>query len=374
MTDLNEQRRFRDNLQGEVDGAAVYAALAEAEKDPNVASIYRRLAAVERAHAEFWRSRLDRATRTRTILTPSLRARGLSWLARRFGPSFVLPAIAAGEARDSSHYDTQPDAVAGGLSADERSHARIIHAASAGHHGLAGPALARLEGRHRSAAGNALRAAVLGANDGLVSNLSLVMGIAGATAPERTILLTGLAGLVAGACSMAMGEWLSVNSSRELYERQIATEAAELLQSPEEEKEELVLIYQAKGLSEHEARALANRLLGQKDIALDALVREELGIDPKKLGGSAWEAAATSFVLFAAGAIFPVLPFIFLGGSGAIVMSLALSGAALAAVGAGTSLFTGRGLAFSALRQLAIGYAAALITFAIGRLAGIALS
>src|SRR4051812_18547906 len=189
MTDVNEQRRFRDNLQGEVDGAAVYAALAEAEKDPNVASIYRRLAAVERAHAEFWRSRLDRATSGRTSLTPSLRARGLSWLARRFGPNFVLPAIAASEGHDINAYDSQPDAVAGGLPADERSHARIIRAASSTHHGLSGPALAQLEGRHRGASGNALRAAVLGANDGLVSNLSLVMGIAGAAAAERTILL-----------------------------------------------------------------------------------------------------------------------------------------------------------------------------------------
>jgi VIT1/CCC1 family predicted Fe2+/Mn2+ transporter len=373
MSDVNEQRRFRDNLQGEVDGAAVYAALAEAEKDPNVASIYRRLAAVERAHAEFWRSRLDRATRTHTTLTPSFRARGLSWLARRFGPSFVLPAIAAGEARDSSHYDTQPDAVAGGLSADERSHARIIHAASAGHHGLAGPALARLEGRHRSAAGNALRAAVLGANDGLVSNLSLVMGVAGAAAAERTILLTGLAGLVAGACSMAMGEWLSVTSTRELYQRQIATEAAELEQSPEEEMEELALIYQAKGLGEQEARNLARRLLSQKDVALDTLVREELGIDPKKLGGSAWTAASTSFVLFALGAIFPVAPFFFLSGLAAISVSLALSGLALVTIGAATSLFTGRGVLFSAGRQLGIGYAAALITYGIGRFAGVAL-
>ena len=371
MTDVNEQRRFRDNLQGEVDGAAVYAALAEAEKDPNVASIYRRLAAVERAHAEFWRSRLDRASTG--ILTPSLRARGLSWLARRFGPSFVLPAIAAGEARDSSHYDTQPDAVAGGLSADERSHARIIHAASAGHAGLAGPALARLEGRHRSAAGNALRAAVLGANDGLVSNLSLVMGVAGAAAAERTILLTGLAGLVAGACSMAMGEWLSVTSSRELYQRQIATEAAELEQSPEEEMEELALIYQAKGLGETEARNLANRLLSQKEVALDTLVREELGIDPKRLGGSAWTAAGTSFVLFALGAVFPVAPFFFLSGFAAIGASLALSGLALAMVGAATSLFTGRSVLFSAARQLGIGYAAALVTYGIGRMAGVAL-
>jgi VIT1/CCC1 family predicted Fe2+/Mn2+ transporter len=374
MPDANEQRRLRENLQGEVDGAALYSALAEAEQDPNLAKIYHRLAAVEHAHAEFWRSRLDRAARTRTTLVPSFRARGLAWLARRFGPSFVLPAIAAAEARDSSHYDTQPDAVAGGLSADERSHSRIIHAATVGRRGLAGPSLAQLEGRHRGAGGNALRAAVLGANDGLVSNLSLVMGIAGSEAAGRTILLTGLAGLVAGACSMAMGEWLSVNSSRELYEKQIATEAEELRQSPEEEKEELVLIYQAKGLGETEARALADRLLSQKGVALDTLVREELGIDPKKLGGSAWGAAGTSFVLFALGALFPVMPFFFLSGNASIIASLALSGLALAAIGTGTSLFTGRGVLFSASRQLAIGYAAALVTFGIGRFAGIALS
>jgi VIT1/CCC1 family predicted Fe2+/Mn2+ transporter len=373
MSDVNDQRRFRDNLQGEVDGAAVYLALAEAEKDPNLANIYRRLAAVEGAHAEFWRSRLDRKTRRRTRLTPSFRARGLSWLARRFGPEFVLPTIAATEMTDSSHYDAQPDAVAGGLSADERSHARIIQAAASTHKGLAGPVLAQLEGRHRGATGNALRAAVLGANDGLVSNLSLVMAMAGAEAAERTILLTGLAGLVAGACSMAMGEWLSVASARELYEKQIATEAMELQESPEEEKEELVLIYQAKGLSESEARALAGRLLSQKGVALETLVREELGIDPKKLGGSAWAAAGTSFVLFAAGAIFPVAPFFFFRGGAAVLASLAFAGCALAAVGAGTSFFTGRGILFSAARQLAIGYAAAFVTYGIGRLAGVAL-
>jgi VIT1/CCC1 family predicted Fe2+/Mn2+ transporter len=373
MTDATEQRRFKDNLQGEVDGAAVYMALAEAEKDPNLANIYRRLAAVERAHAEFWRSRLDRVGRAQAKLRPSFRARGLSWLARHLGPDFILPAVAASEARDSSHYGTQADAVAGGLSADERSHARIIHAASSAHTGLAGPSVARLEGRHRGAAGNALRAAVLGANDGLVSNLSLVMGVAGAAAAERTILLTGLAGLVAGACSMAMGEWLSVASSRELYQKQIATEAAELEESPEEEMEELVLIYQAKGLSEEEARALAGRLLSQKDVALDTLVREELGIDPKKLGGSPWSAAGTSFALFALGAIFPVAPFFFLAGRAAVLASIVVSGLALATVGAGTSLFTGRDVGFSAARQLATGYAAALVTYACGLLAGVAL-
>jgi VIT1/CCC1 family predicted Fe2+/Mn2+ transporter len=169
---------------------------------------------------------------------------------------------------------------------------------------------------------------------------------------------------------MAMGEWLSVNSTREFYERQIATEAAELQQAPEEELEELVLIYQAKGLSEAEARSLATRLLGQKEIALDTLVREEIGIDPKKLGGSAWAAAGTSFVLFATGAIFPVVPFLFESGPAAVTLSLVLSGIALAAIGAGTSLFTGRGLFFSAARQLAIGYVAAFLTYGVGLLAG----
>src|SRR6185295_12048464 len=176
--------------------------------------------------------------------------------------------------------------------------------------------LARLEGRHRSG-GNALRAAVLGASDGLVSNLSLVMGVAGASVPGGTILLTGLAGLVAGACSMAMGEWLSVTSSRELNQQQIAVEADELQRMPDEEKEEMVLIYQAKGLDEAAARALADRLMANKDTALDTLVREELGIDPDELGGSAWTAAGTSFLLFAAGAIVPVAPFFWLDGTAA---------------------------------------------------------
>src|SRR5258706_13726286 len=298
-------QRYRANLQGEVDGAALYAALAEAEPDPNLAAVYRKLASVESAHAQFWRSHLDRRGADRFDPTPSFRARAMSWLAKRFGPAFVLPAIAAAEARDTSAYDSQPEAVAGGLPSDERSHARAIGAAAATGRGLVGPSIATLEGRHRGGGGNALRAAVLGANDGLVSNLSLVMGVAGAATSAHTILLTGIAGLVAGSCSMAMGEWLSVNSSRELNQRQIATEAAELEQSPEEEKEELVLIYQAKGIAESQAKALAEQLLSNKATALDTLVREELGIDPEELGGSAWGAAGASFLLFATGAMFP---------------------------------------------------------------------
>jgi VIT1/CCC1 family predicted Fe2+/Mn2+ transporter len=264
--------------------------------------------------------------------------------------------------------------VAGGLPSAERSHNRVVQAlASSFPGGAAGSTLAQVEGRHR-AGGNALRAAVLGANDGLVSNLSLVMGVAGAEVAAKTILLTGIAGLIAGACSMAIGEWLSVTSSRELSQRQIDIEADELAHAPEEEKEELVLIYQAKGLPEAQAKALAERLLADKDTALDTLAREELGIDPDSLGGSAWAAGAASFFLFAFGAIFPVAPYFILNGWPAVIASLALSGVVLAGIGAGTSLFTGRGFFFSAGRQIVIGYAAAAVTFGIGRLVGVSLS
>jgi VIT1/CCC1 family predicted Fe2+/Mn2+ transporter len=367
----NDTKRFRDNLQGEVDGAALYRALAEAEPNAKLSEVYRRLAVVEEAHAELWRKNLRSAGAEVPPLAPSFRTRALAWLARRFGPSFVLPTISILERSDSSAYDAQPEAVSGGLPADERSHARLIGAISGAPGGLTGGSIARLEGRHRAMSGNALRAAVLGANDGLVSNLSLVMGMTGAAASEHVVLVTGLAGLVAGACSMAMGEWLSVNSSRELYMKQIATEAAELQAMPEEELEELVLIYQAKGLGEAEARVLAGRLMANKDTALDTLVREELGIDPKNLGGSPWAAATWSFFLFAIGAVVPVLPFVLLTGPAAAYASIAASALALALIGVATSLFTGRTALFSAMRQVAIGAISAGVTYGIGSLAGV---
>ena len=374
MTDRNSAARYRANLQGEVDSAGLYRALAEAEKDPHVSEVYRRLSAVEDAHAEFWRGQLARIGAAAGKLRPEWRSRALAWLARRFGPQFVLPTLSTLEQRDVGSYDAQPEAVAGGLPAAERSHNRVVQAlASSFPTGAAGGTLARVEGRHR-AGGNALRAAVLGANDGLVSNFSLVMGVAGAEIAGKTILLTGLAGLIAGACSMAIGEWLSVTSSRELNQRQIDIEADELEHAPEEEKEELVLIYQAKGLGEAQARVLADSLMANKDTALDTLAREELGVDPAELGGSAWAAAGSSFALFALGAIFPVAPFFWLDGLAAVGASVAASGLALMAIGAGTSLFTGRSVAFSAMRQLVGGLAAAAITYGIGRLIGVAVS
>jgi VIT1/CCC1 family predicted Fe2+/Mn2+ transporter len=375
MTEPNPVARYRSNLQGERDSAVLYRALAEAESNPQLKEVYGRLAAVEEAHAEFWRKRLSSLGASSKRRGPGWRTRILAWAARRFGPEMVLPLVNSLERADFDKYDAQPEAVSAGLPADERSHSRVIAAmARPPHGGLSGGALAQLEGRHRSAGGNALRAAVLGANDGLVSNLSLVMGVAGADFSASTILVTGLAGLIAGACSMAMGEWLSVTSSREFYQQQIATEAAELAEFPEEEKQELVLIYQAKGLSEQQAKVLAERIIGNTDTALDTLAREELGINPEELGGSAWVAAGTSFLLFAGGAIIPVAPFFALSGMAVVAASLAASAAAMFAIGAGTTLFTGRGVLVSGSRQLAIGIAAAAVTFGIGKLIGVSLA
>jgi VIT1/CCC1 family predicted Fe2+/Mn2+ transporter len=357
-----------ENLRHEIDSAYLYDTLASLEEAGPLAEVYRRLAAVERRHADQWATRLRDAGTAVPGLSPSLRARALGWLARRLGPGLVLPTLVSLEQVDSHAYALQasPD-----LAAQERSHGRLLREIAGGRTGLPGGAIAQLEGRHRAVGGNALRAAVLGANDGLVSNLSLVMGVAGAALSSQAILVSGFAGLLAGAFSMALGEWLSVQSSRELYARQLRTEEAEIRTAPEEELEELVLIYQARGISEPEARQMAEQVMRDEARALQTLAREELAIDPEELGGSAWEAALASFLLFAFGAIIPVLPFLFLAGPTGILTSLAISAAGLFVIGAGTTLFTARPVVWSGARQILFGLAAAGITFGIGRLIGV---
>lgn len=367
-----ERKRLLENLDDELNGAALYDALAAAEKDDRLAEVYRRLSTVEKKHADRWRKRLEDAGVTVRPFTPSWRTRTLGWIARRFGTSVVLPSVQSLEQAGTDKYATQPDAR--DFHGDERSHSRVIQLMSDVGGGVAGNDLARLEGRHRAGGGNALRAAVLGANDGLVSNLSLVMGVAGAAMNEKAILITGLAGLLAGAGSMALGEWLSVQSSRELYVHQLATEAAELSAAPEEEEEELALIYEARGLAPEQARAFAASMMSNPDTALETLAREELGIDPNELGGSAWEAAITSFFLFSIGAVVPVLPFLFARGTVALGLSVVFSLVALFTVGAAITLFTGRTVLFSGSRQVVFGLTAAAITFGIGRLVGVSLA
>lgn len=372
VTTMDDQRRYLRNLREERDAAALYRGLAAIEKDARLADVYNRMADVEGRHAGVWAGKLRDAGSPVPPDAPSLRTRTLLWIAGRFGVGVVLPIITSSERGASGAYDTQPEARAAGMPADERSHQRVFgYLLQTTRGGVAGSVLAQFEGRHRSTSGgNALRAAVLGSSDGLTSNLSLVMGVAGASLQPHQILLTGLAGLLAGALSMAIGEWLSVQSARELYSQQISVEREELEQRPEEEREELSLIYQAKGLDASAADELASRIISEPTTALDTLAREELGIDPNELGGSAWEAAIASFMLFAIGAIIPVIPFAFLTGWAAVMLSIGLSVLGLFLIGAGITLTTGAPLWKAGGRQIIMGVAAAFITFGLGRLVG----
>jgi VIT1/CCC1 family predicted Fe2+/Mn2+ transporter len=371
MSNEEDIKRYLGNRQKEIDGAALYSVLAETEKQPQMAEVYRKLAASEEKHAAAWEKKLKKLEVPIPPRKTTWRAATMIWLAKRFGPQFVLPTIAGNEKADSRAYDGQPDTEASNFSRDEKSHARLISMAANSTGGLSGGNVAQLEGRHKAGGGNALRAAVLGANDGLVSILSLTMGVAGATNSKPAILIAGLAGVLAGAGSMALGEWLSVQSSRELYEHQIKIEAEEIAANPVEEQAELALIYQSKGLPADRAKELAAHMMADKDSILDTLAREELGIDPEELGGSAYEAAITSFFLFAFGALFPMLPYLFWSGTLAIVLSLVISAIGLFIIGAAITLMTGRSVWFSGTRQVVVGIAAAALTYGIGKLIGV---
>jgi vacuolar iron transporter family protein len=260
------------------------------------------------------------------------------------------------------------------VTGSETNHVRILQSLWEKGIKVSGHHLARFEKRHRSVGGNALRAAVLGGNDGLVSNFSLVMGIAGATAGEKGVLLAGIAGLLAGALSMALGEWISVKSSQELNENQMNLEMEELETNPEGEKKELALLYMTKGIPEEQSRQMAEDIMKNKEKAYEVLVREELGINPEELKGSAIEAAGFSFFLFAVGAIIPVMPFIFTSGFRAIAFSVILSGLGLFFIGAAITLFTNKNLWYSGFRQVLFGLLAAAITYAIGHMIGVSVA
>ena len=367
--------RYRENWQDEINSAAEYRSMAKSEADTRLAKVYTNLAQMEEAHLAFWEEKLRKAGALVGPRRPSWRSRVLSWIARRFGPDLVLSTIAAREEVDQNAYAKQPETRGTRMPSQERWHAKVLKQLVVTQPGgLQGSFLARLEGRHRAVGGNALRAAVLGANDGLCSNLSLVMGVVGAAVDSTGILLTGLAGMLAGACSMALGEWVSVTSSQELERREIRIEASELAEDPEGEGEELKLIYEAKGLGANEADAMVARLLKDRSSALDVLAREELGIDPTERAGSAREAAMSSFVLFTIGAVVPIIPFLVARGIVAVTASLAVSALALFGIGAAITLFTGMPVWRSGGRQLLLGLAAAGVTYGVGRLIGIAIT
>ena len=368
-------RRWRDLLAGEREAAQLYDRLAAAETGER-GEVLRELADVERRHAAHWESQLRQAGHeVPPPGGPSLRTRVLGLLARRLSTAVVLPMVERAENADAGTYDADPDA-APGMAADERGHAKAI-AALRGTAGMqdAGPQerIAHRERWHRGDKSGALRAGVFGVSDGLVSNTALVMGFAGSGANRASVLLAGVAGLLAGAFSMAAGEYVSMSSQREMYQREIALEAAELAERPEEEREELVLLYRAKGLDKAQARQVADRIMADHSVALDTLVREELGLDPDELG-SPWSAAFSSLLAFALGAFVAVLPYLVAAGTAAFVTTVVLAVLAMFVVGAAIGLLNGRSALRSGVRQLASGVLAGAVTFGVGHLIGVNVS
>ncbi len=392
-----------DNLKLERDAIALYDALATIEKDPRRAEAFRTIAGNERRHAAIWADKLrETGAAVPEPSGPRLRVRVIIWLARLFGTRSVADLVQSLEGDEEELYQGQevsPEAAA--IAADEREHAEIwkrLEVAAV----VAAPEVSPADRRairtedaragierarrattpaeivgaerwHRAGQSGTLRAVIFGVSDGLVSNLSLVTGVAGASPDPRFILLAGVAGLLAGSFSMAAGEYISMTSQRELFERQIALERAELEAIPEEEEAELAAIYRSKGFAPDDAGRIAHGIIGDRRAALDTLVREELGLDPGELG-SPWRAALGSFFAFAAGAIVPVVPYLFGGGTVIFFASILLSLAGSFAVGAGVSLFTGRSVVFSGLRQVLISVLAAAVTYGVGRLIGVSVT
>jgi VIT1/CCC1 family predicted Fe2+/Mn2+ transporter len=339
-----------DGWREEKNSAYLYGVVAEAEAGTPRASLFRELAQQAEKQAAIW----ERHARTAGLamperFVPGLRARLVAQLVRRFGPRPMRGVLAAMKVRGMSLY----------------THVSMGHPMPQASSGM--------EHRHRGVgSGGNLRAAVFGVNDGLISNASLIMGVAGATTDSATILLAGVAGLAAGAFSMAAGEYVSVRSQREMYEYQIGLEREELDHYPEEEAEELALIYEARGLPREESARMAKNLIADPKLALQALAREELGLNPDELG-SPWGAASFSFASFALGAAIPLAPFLVAGSASALSATIVLTALALFGVGATLSLFTGRSALASGARMLAIGAAAGAVTYLIGKLLGVTL-
>jgi VIT1/CCC1 family predicted Fe2+/Mn2+ transporter len=327
--------------------AYLYRVMAEAEAGTPRADLFSGLAVEAEGQAAIWARQTGAAV---PEYAPDLRARMVAALVRRHGPRALRSVLVAMKVRGLSVY----------------SHAAPGHPVPT--------TLEEVGKRHRGVSGGGnLRAAVFGVNDGLVSNASLILGVAGASANSSVILLSGVAGLLAGAFSMAAGEYVSVRSQREMFEHQIGLERDELAQYPEEEAEELALIYAARGLSREDALKLAKAVISDPAQALDTLAREELGLNPEDLG-SPWGVAIFSFLSFATGALVPLLPFFALSGGRALLISIGVTALALFAVGAAISLFTGRSALRDGLRMLFIGAAAGALTYAIGKLLGVSLT
>lgn len=334
------------NYYEEKRSSYLYKSIAAIETNPVHKKLFLELSLLAEKQASIWDRQLKKQNITPKSFSPDLRARMVIFLVKMFGVRSLRLILGAMKIRGMSIYGSS-----------------LIHA-SMSH-------TPELENRHRSISkGNNVRAAVFGINDGLISNASLILGIAGAQVDQSMILLTGIAGLLAGACSMGAGEYVSVRSQREMLEYQLELEKHELELYPEEETQELSLIYQARGIPREEADKISALLIQNPEKALDTLAREELGINPDDLV-SPTGAALSSFISFSVGAFIPIIPFVLSHSSYNLIIAIILTAISLFAVGALMSLFTQRNALWSGFRMFLIGGAAGALTYFIGSLFGI---
>lgn len=357
------RERYLGYLKNEIEAVELYNNMAAIEKDGERAKLFLGLAEAETRHVRVWSRKLGINDPFSSMSGRSLRVKVLSTVARLFGTRAVMPLILRSEVADVDSYREDPEANV--IVQDEVEHFEVLGR-------LAGRTdyvqIISLERRHYSGTVN-VRAGVLGFNDGLLSNFSLVMGVFGATSDSTFIVLAGVSGLLAGAFSMAAGEYISVRAQRDVYERELEVERAELEEVPAEEQQELALIFQQKGFTREEAKSVAERIIANPEIALETLSKEELGLDPSKLG-SPWIAAVSSFLAFGLGALIPLLPHFFVDTNLAVGITIGLSGSATVAVGILLGIITGKNPVWGGGRMLMVGAGAAAITYSIGLIVG----
>ena len=373
----NDPKRFLRYLAAERNASLLYRALAETTDGERREALLE-LADVEDKHADHW---IEKLNEYGVEVPPpptelDVDDQQLVKRARAMGLVSVLDTLEQNEGADAGMYDDEPEALTT-MPSDEREHAEVFRALKGDKpekfpHRAVSPNAG--EPWHKLDKSGSIRAAVFGVSDGLVSNTALVMGFAGASLAgaidNSVVLFAGLAGLLAGAFSMAAGEYVSMASQRDLFKREIDLERQELLEKPEEERLELELIYRAKGLPRDQAKAIADRIMADPETALDTLAREELGLDPDELG-SAWKAAASSFVAFAIGASVVVVPYALFSGLTAFILAIALALVGMIVVGGVVGKQSGRGVLFSASRQVMWGAGAAAVTYLVGSLVGV---
>ncbi|HEX6966334.1 MAG TPA: VIT1/CCC1 transporter family protein [Gemmatimonadaceae bacterium] len=356
---------FQHHWQDEADAAFLYRVLAEAEPDPKTKNLYERLAAVEDRHVEIWGRLLAEHGAPPPTFRPSARARTLAFLGRTFGPKFLLPTLLAEEGREvrgylAMHRET-PKGGAG------RHEALVLAKESAEH----ASTLGELSGRgpepwHRTESGGFLRNVVYGFNDGLTANFGLVAGVLGASAAvqHQQVIVAGVAGLIADALSMGSSGYLAGKSEQEVYAHEISMERTEIELMPEVERDELALIYEAKGMHPDAANALATEVMADPKRMLDEQVQEELGIGEQQT--SPFREGWITGTATAVGALIPVAPFFFLHGSAAVIVAFVIAMLSHFLVGAARSVFTGRGAFRSGLDMFVVGLGVAVAGYFVG--------